>query len=78
MILKGTITAENLQDKKIILSINKDITAEVTDLSDSGKIKKTGKYYGLNPNTEVTWEVPLSSKEKKTITYNYEVWVRSK
>lgn len=78
VILKGTITVENLQDKKITLSVNKDLTAEVTDVSDNGKVKKTGKYYGLNPYTEVDWEVPLTSKEKKTITYNYEVWVRSK
>jgi hypothetical protein len=78
VILKGSIIIENLQDKKITLSLNKTITAEVTDVSDSGKIKKTGKYYGLNPSTEINWEVPFSAKEKKTITYSYEVWIRSK
>jgi hypothetical protein len=78
VILKGSIIVENMQDKKIILSLNKTLTAEVTDVSDSGKIKKTGKYYGLNPSTEIKWEVPFSAKEKKTITYTYEVWIRSK
>jgi len=78
VILKGTVTVENLQDKKITLSVNKVLTAEITDVSDSGKIKKSGKYYGLNPNSEVNWEVALTAKEKKTITYSYEVWVRSK
>lgn len=78
VILKGTIIVENLQDKKITLSVNKNLTADVKDVSDSGTLKKTGKYYGLNPCSEINWEIPLSSKEKKTITYNYEVWVRSK
>lgn len=78
VILKGSIVVENLQDKKITLSVNKDLTADVTDVSDNGTIKKTGKYYGLNPYTEINWEVPLGAKDKKTITYTYEVWVRSK
>jgi hypothetical protein len=76
--LKGTIIVENLQDKKITLSLNKDLTAEITESSDNGKIKKTGKYYGLNPYSEINWEISLTSKEKKTITYSYEVWVRTK
>ena len=76
--IKGTINVENLQDKKVTLSVTKDLTADVTVVSDSGKIKKTGKYYGLNPYTEVTWEVPITANEKKTITYTYDVWVRSK
>lgn len=76
--IKGTITVENQQDKKITLSVTKSLTAAVSNVSDDGKIKKTGKYYGLNPYSEITWEIPMGSNEKKTITYNYEVWVRSK
>ncbi len=76
--IKGSVIVENLQTKKITLSLTKDLTADVTSTSDSGTIKKTGKYYGLNPYTELTWEVPLTAGEKKTITYNYDVWVRSK
>ncbi|MFH0865484.1 MAG: hypothetical protein V1904_04785 [Bacteroidota bacterium] len=76
--LKGSIIVENLQDKKITLAVTKSLTAEVSAVSDDGKIKKTGKYYGLNPYSEVSWEVPIGANDKKTITYNYEVWVRSK
>jgi hypothetical protein len=78
VIIKGTINVENLQEKKITLSVNKNLTADVIEVSDSGKIKKTGKYYNLNPYTEINWEIPLNSKDKKTITYQYEVWVRTK
>ena len=76
--INGSVNVENLQDKKITLSVDKNLTADVTDVSDSGKIKKTGKYYGLNPYTEINWEVLLAANEKKTITYSYDVWVRSK
>ncbi len=78
VVIKGTIVVENLQEKKITLSVNKNLTADVTEVSDSGKIKKTGKYYNLNPYTEINWELPLGSKDKKSITYQYDVWVRSK
>jgi len=76
--IKGSILVQNLQDKKITLSVSKDLTADVTDVSDSGTIKKTGKYYGLNPYSEISWEVAIGANEKKTITYSYDVWVRSK
>ena len=76
--IKGSVIVENLQTKKITLSLTKDLTADVSTVSDSGTIKKTGKYYGLNPYSEVNWEVPLTAGEKKTITYSYDVWVRSK
>ncbi len=76
--IKGSVVVENLQTKKITLSLTKSLTADVTKTSDTGTIKKTGKYYGLNPYTEISWEVPLTAGEKKTITYSYDVWVRSK
>jgi hypothetical protein len=76
--IKGSVIVQNLQDKKITISVDKSLTADVTKVSDSGTIKKTGKYYGLNPYTEVNWEVSLAANEKKTITYDYDVWVRSK
>lgn len=76
--LKGSIIVENQQSKKITLSVSKNLTADVSEVSDDGTIKKTGKYYGLNPYSEISWEVSVGANDKKTITYNYEVWVRSK
>lgn len=73
--IKGTIQISNLQNKKIQLNVTKNITADVHIASDDGKITKSGKYYGLNPYSEINWELPLSANEKKTITYQYEVYV---
>jgi hypothetical protein len=73
--VKGTIYIENLQDKKIQLNVKKQLTANVTEANDNGKIIKSGKYSTLNPYTTVEWEVPMSPNEKKNITYQYEVYV---
>ncbi len=73
--IKGTIQISNLQNKKIQLNVTKNITADVHLASDDGKITKSGKYYGLNPYSEINWELPLTANEKKTITYQYEVYV---
>jgi len=73
--IKGTISVENLQDKKIELNINKEIIANVLTTSDGGKFTKTGKYTNLNPNTKISWTLPLGSKDKKDVSYTYEVFV---
>jgi hypothetical protein len=73
--IKGTIQIVNLQNKKMQLNVTKNLTADINSASDNGKITKSGKYYGLNPYAEINWELPLSPGEKKTITYQYEVFV---
>jgi hypothetical protein len=75
--IKGTIYIENMQDKKIQLNVKKNLTATINEASDSGVITKSGKYNALNPYSTVEWEIPLGSKEKKSITYQYDVYVSS-
>jgi hypothetical protein len=72
--IKGTIIIENLQNKKILLTIKKNLLANVIDASDGGKIDKSGRYNYLNPYVDVNWEIPFGAKDKKTITYTYEVY----
>jgi hypothetical protein len=72
--IKGYITCENLQNKKILLTIKKDLLANVLDVSDGGKTDKSGRYSYLNPYVNVNWEIPFGAKDKKTITYTYEVY----
>jgi hypothetical protein len=72
--IKGYIICENLQNKKILLTVKKDILANVLETSDGGKIEKSGRYSYLNPYVNINWEIPFGAKEKKTITYTYEVY----
>jgi len=75
--IKGTVNIENMQDKKIELNVKKDILANVTVISDGGKSTKSGKYTNLNPNTKVNWDLQLNAKEKKEVSYTYEVYVNA-
>jgi len=75
--IKGTVNIENMQNKKIELNINKDVIANVIAISDSGKSIKSGKYLNLNPNSKVNWDLQLNAKDKKEITYTYEVFVNA-
>lgn len=75
--IKGTINIENNQEKKINLLVKKDIIANVINISDDGKSVKSGKYTSLNPNSNVSWDLNLGSREKKEISYTYEVFVNA-
>ncbi len=75
--IRGTIYIENLQNKKIFLTIKKDLLANVLSVSDDGKTEKSGRYSYLNPYINVNWEISCGAKEKKTVTYEYEVYAPS-
>jgi hypothetical protein len=69
---KGTIQVQNLQKKKIKLSITKNIAGIVAEASNEGKIKKA-KDVGSQTNSLsiITWEVELQPGQKLDLTYNY-------
>ncbi len=72
--VKGTIYIENLQNKKILLTIKKDLTANALSAGSNGIITKSGRYNGLNPFVNINWELPLNAGEKKSVVYEYEVY----
>ncbi len=75
VIISGTIEISNLQEKEVVLNINKYVNALVTSASDNGTIKKPPRFDGLNPSSEIEWEIPMKANEKRTLTYFYEVYV---
>ncbi|UPT66158.1 MAG: DUF4139 domain-containing protein [Sphingobacteriales bacterium JAD_PAG50586_3] len=72
--LKGTVEVSNYLDKPITLSVKKSVNGEVTK-ADGGTTSKSGRYNSLNPFSTVKWEIDLKAGEKKTITYEYEVYI---
>ncbi|HPB24595.1 MAG TPA: hypothetical protein PLB59_07490 [Bacteroidales bacterium] len=72
--VKGMIFIENLQKKKILLTIKKDLTANALSAGSDGVISKSGRYSGLNPYVNINWELPLNAGEKKSVVYEYEVY----
>ncbi len=75
VIIEGKIEVENLQEKEISLNVFKSVNAKVLEAGANGKITIPGRNQGLNPMSEIEWEVSLNQNEKKTITYRYEVYI---
>lgn len=75
VVIKGTIKLENLQNKTISMCVTKNINGNIVTASESGKIKKTGIYSGINPQSNSEWEFKMSPNQKKEITYEYEVYI---
>lgn len=73
--VSGVIEINNLLSNKISLNIEKNITALVNSMSDGGKATKSGVYSNVNPVSRVEWEINMEAKEKKKITYEYDVFV---
>ena len=72
--LKGRVTIENFQDKEVTVSTTKEVNGDVSTSSDSGKIVKHKGAARINPYTQIKWDVKLAPNEKKTLTYEYEVF----
>jgi uncharacterized protein Veg len=72
VILKGTITIENMQAKAVTVDVTKHVNGTVTVNGGSSVVKKK-MYNSPNPYSDLKFEVTLAAGEKKTITYEYEV-----
>lgn len=72
-VIKGTVVIENLQKKAVVVDVTKSFSGTTT--IDGGSIvKKNKRYNTANPFTDLIWNVSLGAGEKKTLTYQYEVY----
>jgi hypothetical protein len=76
VVIKGSVTVSNFQNKELALSVKKTVTGFVLNQSDKGSVIKSGMNYEHNPNSIINWEVTLPVNGKKVITYEYEVFFR--
>jgi hypothetical protein len=74
VVIKGTVSINNLQDKEVTVVIKKNVNGSVTSQSDSGKVTKGSPYNDLNPFSTIQWEVKMSSNTRKSLSYEYEVF----
>jgi hypothetical protein len=73
-VVKGTVNVENYQGKDATITVTKVLNGTVTSQSNDGKVVKKNSYSYVNPASEIKWEVKLAAGEKKTLTYEYEVF----
>jgi len=72
--LKGTVEVKNYQDKEVEVSITKSLNGSVTAQSDDAKVVRQNSRSYVNPFSDIKWDVKLKANEKKTLTYEYEVY----
>ncbi|MBS1684095.1 MAG: hypothetical protein JSS76_05040 [Bacteroidetes bacterium] len=72
--IKGTISLENYQNKEVTVAVTKNTNGEVSAASDGGKITRQKSYANINPATQIKWDVKLAANQKKTVSYEYEVF----
>lgn len=74
VMLKGTVDIVNSLDKTITLTLKKALRGEVTK-TDGGTVVKPGRFLDINPISLIKWDIDLKPGEKKTIAYEYEVYI---
>lgn len=72
--IKGTVTLENFQNKEVTVAVTKNTNGEVSTASDGGKITRQKSFTNINPLTQIKWDVKLAANQKKTVSYEYEVF----
>lgn len=76
VVIKGSVTISNLQNKEATVNVKKFLSGSVLSQSDAGKSTRTGMGYENNPNSVIAWEIKMPVNGKKVLSYEYEVLYR--
>ena len=76
--VRGELKLQNRQDKAATVEVTKALSGEVLDATPEAKDVKTATgLKQINPKHILTWTLEVQPGEELTISYNYEVYVRS-
>jgi hypothetical protein len=74
--IEGTVSVRNYKDEPIVLAISREIEGEAVPGEGLRTTRVAMQPRAMNPIEALQWEVPLAAGEKKTIKYQYKVYVR--
>src|SRR5262249_35674339 len=75
--VKGNLKVTNFKSKDITLSITKELSGEVLKSLPEAHVEKTARgLKRVNPQNVLTWELPVASRGKLEVEYQYHVYVR--
>jgi len=76
--VKGELVVKNNKSSGITLDIRKMITGDVIAASHDGRIRKVAEGVSrrrANPNSVITWEVPVGAGAEVKLGYSYKIYV---
>jgi hypothetical protein len=76
--VKGELVVKNNKSSGITLDVRKQITGDVLAASHDGKIRKVAEGVSrrrANPNSVITWEVPVAAGGDVKLGYSYKIYV---
>jgi len=73
--IKGELYIKNFKSQDIVMEITKQINGEVIIAGNNGIVKKTVRQLAaVNPNSNISWELPLKAGEEITVMYKYKIY----
>jgi hypothetical protein len=75
--VEGEITVHNYKEKDVVLTVSRPVTGKFLSGTPQPRVvpkTKIGK--PVNPESEVTWDVPVKAGKELVLTYRYEAYLR--
>lgn len=74
--IRGELKLSNHKSKAVHLVVTRQFEGAVTESSDAGKAGRLAEYArGLNPTTQIVWDLTVAAGTEKTLTYSYTVYI---
>jgi hypothetical protein len=75
--VEGEIKVANHKNEKVALNVKRSIVGKLSTSTPDWLTSKQVRLYGLvNETNDVCWELKLDANEKKTIKYQYQIYIR--
>ena len=76
--VQGDVRIRNRLDKAVRIEVSKELSGEVLESKPTAKDVQTAKgLKKVNPKHTLTWELDLDAGAEKSLTYQYNVYVRN-
>jgi len=74
--IDGTIDVRNFKEESVVLAISREVEGEAIPSAGLRIVRVAAQPRAVNPIERLHWEIPLAAGEKRTIKYQYKVYVR--
>jgi hypothetical protein len=74
--IRGEIEVENTKSTEVKMKVTHQVPGEVTSIGEGGSaVKKAVLQAGLNPTSELNWEITVWPRSQSKLTYTYQTYL---